>query len=183
MKVSDLVNEIMVLTKQFTANGIESGDISDRYNATIPIYANKAQRELIDKTKFLKPYSYTVPASTQDGYSSFALPTDFLELHKIYDSDGNNRIYDDAFFYVSDALYVINTYNGTLKIEYKPYSAITSLDDTLLVPDNYSGALCSFIASNLILGDDDTLASLYMSEWNEAIANINRQKGKCIKRH
>jgi hypothetical protein len=181
MKVSDIKTEIMVKTRQFGVNGIEKNDVTKLYDKSIPVYASIAQGEIIDKTKYLKPYSFTVAGSTVDGFTAYPLPSDYLEIHKIYDKYGKNRIYDTDFFYVSDALYISNAYSGNVKTEYKPYKQITSLDDEFIVPNNYVRAIVSYIACNLIIGDDDTLASLYMSEWNEAIAMFNRQKGKGIK--
>ena len=168
MLVSDLVNPILVLCNQLGQNN----QTTTEYKKNIPILADMGQRELIETGHIFNTFEVvrTETDGTNDEYVKIDMPSDFGGLTTIIDATNGGYAKSPQYWFERDnILYIRNSFQGTLRIVYRPCpTQLTMLTDTLIIDTNTSlQALVPYIASMLLLEENPQKSNYFEQKYQE----------------
>jgi hypothetical protein len=171
--------EIFEITVDLISERLDTGLVDDtntlNYQKRTPGLLTMLQNEICRKSPIYK--TQTITSSGTSGYVIVDLPSDFIAVYQLYNSD--LELYED-FKRIGNDLYVPFDFSGTLVYRYIPV-AITKLTDELDFDNQISSLILpNGLAGQLLLNSNEDLANYFNSRYEELLREIKTRQSEPI---
>lgn len=175
MLQQDVFNLAMPLIDETPVNGVFDIDNTEEYTAKAPFILTIIQSELCKVAPLYK--NLTITASGTEGYVAVTMPSDYMAIYKLLDSDLEN--FDD-FKIVNKTIYVPYDFSGTLVYRYIPAMVEVLTEECPFDDITASTAIPHYLASRLIAIEKPDLSRDLFIKAEDYKRNIKTQQPASI---
>lgn len=145
------------------------------YKAKTPGLINMLQNDICKEAPIFK--TVTITASGTEGYVALSMPSDYLMLYQLLDSD--LELFED-YKIIGNDVYVPYDFSGKMIYRYIP-TKITTINDNIEFDENIgSNVLANGLGAQLMITENVNLASYLNSRYEELRNKIKTIKPSAI---
>lgn len=165
--------DIFNITMDLIGERLDTGtiDATSTMNYKVRSYSllTTLQSEIVRTSPLYK--TITVTETGTNGYQEITIPSDFISIYQIYDTD---LVMLDDYKILGNKLFVPNNFNGSIVYRNMP-TTVTALTDIAPFSDYIETTVIPYgLASLLLLTENTSVASFFNQKYTEALSTIKR---------